>query len=495
MKFSLAGNRFSPWGVLRCIVIVLPWLWVSVTAFALDPVRPLSTFAHHAWRSEDGLLQDTATALLEAKDGFLWVGTEAGLVRFDGAAFEHYSRLSQPRFANNEIQCLAEGADGAIWIGTSEPGLYRFRQGDFQLLGPAEGLPDQPIRRLLRDREGTLWAAPTEGPLLRFDGARFWPISSEAARLRIRVLADDTKGNLWVGTAGSGLWQLREGRLTLAALTATEITALAVQENGDVLVGTRSQGLLVLNEGRLEAAAWARELPARPISSLLVDRQGSLWIGFEQAGLYRRNQGGRVEASPSSFGSRWTPIALLEDSSGALWSGSQERGLQLVYPVPFLTVPVKGAGPEEPVQMVCQDTQGVVWCLTGDQALGRIREGSIDRVPTSLSAGSGITSLWPRRKGGLWLGTRSGELYAMDQGQFHRIHWSGGPPPDPILSLFEDGQDVLWVATSHHGLIKLAPRSLSSDLPGGPWRDGHDRWRLGPLVPGKPHCRPGNSRT
>ena len=203
---------------MRCLVIVLPWVWATITAFALDPSRPLATHAHHIWRSEDGLLQDTVSALLESKDGFLWIGTEAGLVRFDGTTFDHYSRLSLPRFEHNDVQCLAEGTDGSIWIGTSEPGLYRFSQGEIQVLGLADGLPDQPIRRLLRDRKGTMWAVPLEGPLLRFDGSRFQPVPTDAARLRIRVLALDEEGGLWVGTAGSGLWRLQEGRLVLAAL-------------------------------------------------------------------------------------------------------------------------------------------------------------------------------------------------------------------------------------------------------------------------------------
>ncbi|MBK8571862.1 MAG: hypothetical protein IPN91_04265 [Holophagaceae bacterium] len=437
--------------------MALPWVWLSVTAFALDPARPLSSHAQRTWRSEDGLLQDTVVALLESRDGFLWIGTEAGLVRFDGAAFDHYSRLSLPRFEHNDIQCLAEGSDGAIWIGTSEPGLYRFHRGEIRTLGPAEGLPDQPIRRLLRDRSGRLWAAPAEGPLLRFDGTRFQAVPSDAASLRIRVLTEDAEGTLWVGTAGSGLWRLREDRLVLVALAAGEITALTVGADGQVLVGTRSQGLMVLAEGRLEAPAWTSRLPLKPISSLMRDRQGSLWIGLEQGGLFRRNPEGRLESTPSPLGSRWTPLSLLEDSSGALWAGSEDRGLRVIYPVPFQPLPVLGAEPEGPAWMVCQDLQGNVWCLTGEQSLGRVQQGRIEPVRSQNPLGGPISCLWPRRSGGLWIGTRAGELWVMEQGQFRRIRWAGEPYLDAIVSLFEDTQKNLWVATAHQGLIQWAP--------------------------------------
>ncbi len=430
---------------------------MTVTAFALDPSRPLSTHAHRIWRSEDGLLQDTASALLETRDGFLWIGTEAGLVRFDGATFEHYSRITVPRFVHNDIHCLAETAEGAIWIGTSEPGLYRFQGGVVQAFGPAEGLPDRPIRRLLRDRQGTLWVAPAEGALLRFDGTRFQPVPTDASRLRIQALVEDAEGGLWVGTAGSGLWRLRNGRLVLAALTAEEITALEIRADGQVLVGTRSQGLMVLNEGRLEVPAWSRRLPAKPIRSLMRDREGDLWIGLEQGGLYRRTREGLLEASPSLLGSRWTPLSLLEDSSGAIWAGSEDRGLRVIYPVPFQTVQVMGADPEEPAWMVCQDTQGTVWCLTGDQALGFVRQGRVERVRPPIPMGSPISCFWPRREGGLWLGTRNGELYAMNQGRFHRIRWPEGPRFDSIVSLYEDDQKALWIASSQQGLLKWSP--------------------------------------
>jgi signal transduction histidine kinase/ligand-binding sensor domain-containing protein len=457
MSLRFAGNRSPARGILRCLVIVLPWLWATVTAFALDPNRPLTVHAQRVWRSEEGLLQDTAAALLESRNGFLWIGTEAGLVRFDGATFDHFSRINTPGFVHNEIQALAETADGAIWIGTTEPGLSRFQQGAIRTFGTAEGLPDHPIRRLLRDHSGTLWAAPTEGPLLRFDGTRFHAVPSDAARLRIRALAEDPEGAIWVGTAGSGLWRLREGRLVLAALTAAEITALDIGAEGEVWVGTRTMGLLILADGRLEAPPWAKGLPARAISALLVDRQGSLWIGAEQAGLFRKSHEGPLESAGGTSGSHWTPLSLLEDSSGAMWSGTEDRGLRVIYPIPFQTVPILGADPEAPAWMVCQDSAGTVWSLTGDQTLGAVRQGHIERVPLRGRLGAPITSLWPRHAGGLWIGTRNGELYAMDQGRFHRVRWPDGPQPDTILSLYEDPRQVLWVATSHQGLLRISP--------------------------------------
>jgi signal transduction histidine kinase/ligand-binding sensor domain-containing protein len=431
-------------------------LLAALPGRALDPERPLATQAQRTWRSDDGLRQETVTALAEATNGFLWIGTEGGLVRFDGATFEPFSRVNVPGFLHNEIQALAEDPGGALWIGTTEPGLYRLQHGAVVVYGAAEGLPEQPIRRLLRDTRGTLWAAPEEGPLLRFDGSVFRPVPSEGVQLRIRALCEAPDGTLWVGTVGSGLWRIQKDHLILAALTAAEITALAAGREDQLLVGTRTQGLLRLEEGRLEAPPWARELAPRSINALLWDRQGSLWIGLDQGGLCRRNPGGRLEAA-QPLAARWTPLALLEDRAGALWVGSDGRGLSVLHPVPFQTLPLVNADPEEPIRMVCQDRGGTVWCLTGDQALGEVRQGRIHRFTAAGQPGEPITALWPRAAGGVWLGTRRGELFSLDQGRFQRMRGLEGGRPDAILSLFEDPHHVLWLTTAHQGLLRLAP--------------------------------------
>lgn len=448
----------------RCALAALAFL-LSSLSWGLDPGRPLAGLAQRAWRSEDGLLQDTAAALLESREGFLWVGTEAGLMRFDGATLEPYSRLTTPGFTHNRVQALAETVDRALWIATSEPGLYRLERGTFRTFGPAEGLPGVPIRHLLRDRAGILWAAPVEGPLLRFDGVRFQPIPSDSAQLRIRALAEGPDGTLWIGTTASGLWRLDKGRLVLAALTAAEITSLETGTQGELWVGTQRQGLLSLQEGRLETPAWARlGLPARPISVLHQDRQGSLWIGFEGAGLYRHTPNGRLEPVLPLGALHWTPLSLLEDSAGALWVGTSDRGLRVIYPVAFQGVPTVGVDPEAPMAMVCQDPGGTIWGLLGDRTLRTLRQGRAERPSVPLPT-EPITCIWPRRAGGLWAGTRTGEVYILGAGPLRRVRWPDGPPQEALLSLFEAEDGALWVATSHGGLHRLTPSGTATLYP------------------------------
>jgi signal transduction histidine kinase/ligand-binding sensor domain-containing protein len=444
-------------------------LWSTLSgpliALASAPPRPQGQI-HRIWRGEAGLAQDTVTTLLEGRDGYLWIGTEDGLFRFDGARFDRFSRTEAPVFSHDDVRGLAETPDGSLWIGTSEPGLFRLKNGSFIALGSAEGLPERPILHLLADSKGTVWAAPAEGPLLRLTGERFEPVPCDAAQLRIQAMAADREGNLWIGAAGSGLWRFRNRRLELVTLSAGDITALELDASGTVWVGTRTQGLLTLVEGHLEPSAGNGALPARSITTLRADRGGGLWIGTEHAGLFHRTRDGRVEAAPDGPQVRWTVLCLLEDRAGTLWVGSEDRGLRATFAVPFKAVPVKGPEPEAAARMVCQDSAGTVWCLTGDQSLGRVREGHIEPVSITGTPGPGpISALWPRRSGGLWLGTQGGGLFFLERGKAQAVAWQDGPRPDGILSLYEDPAGLLWIATPRQGLLKLPPNGAPRIFP------------------------------
>lgn len=427
----------------RALILLAGLLALPVRA--LDPARPLDTCTHRVWSAAHGLPQDTATALLESRDGFLWIGTHQGLVRFDGAAFNAWTRAEAPAFTSQQVQCLADTPDGSIWIGTTQPGIYRFREGVFTRLGTEAGLPDSPITHLLRDRNGTLWAAPRRGPLLRLEGDRFQPVPSEAGTWEIRGLAQGAEGTLWLATAEAGLWRLHGGRLSLAAFSRGEPTALEASPDGQVWVGTRTAGLLALAQGRLDAPAWARGLPAAPITALFSDREGSLWIGFEGAGLFRRTAEGRLERLPWDGAAAWTPEALLEDSSGALWVATRNAGLHLLGTPVFQPIPT-GA----PVRMVCEDHDGGLWCLTADRRLAHWVAGRPAPVPGTPA---NLTALWPRQAGGLWLGSATGELKVLDEGRIRAV--PAPPLQDAVEALFEDPSGHLWVALVHRGLQRL----------------------------------------
>ncbi|MGB6947418.1 MAG: two-component regulator propeller domain-containing protein, partial [Bryobacteraceae bacterium] len=142
----------------------------SSSIFALNPSKALTQYSMTVWSQQQGLPQDTIRAITQTTDGFLWVGTDEGLARFDGYEFVAFGK-AQGGLPSNSVNVLAGGPDGALWIGTPN-GLTRYSHGRFQTFTQRDGLPGNPVTALFVDHSGTLWVVAA-GNLSRFDGSRF----------------------------------------------------------------------------------------------------------------------------------------------------------------------------------------------------------------------------------------------------------------------------------------------------------------------------------
>src|ERR1039458_8324713 len=137
-------------------------LGCALPGLALEPATPLANYGRQSWGMENGLPQNTVQALIQTRDGFVWLGTEVGLVRFDGNGFVVFDRNSTLALPGNDVRCLLETKDGALWIGTSE-GLARWKDGVVTAFTVKDGLPGNGIRALAQDGNGTLWALTDQG--------------------------------------------------------------------------------------------------------------------------------------------------------------------------------------------------------------------------------------------------------------------------------------------------------------------------------------------
>ncbi len=155
---------------VRLLAIVLCCI-ASIGGVALEPTTPLAGYSRQSWVMENGLPQNTVQTLLQTREGFVWLGTEVGLVRFDGSGFEVFDKTSNPALPGNDIHCLAQKRDGGLWIGTSE-GLARWKDGVIRNFTQADGLPGTDVRALVEDRSGVLWVY-TDAGLARQKGERF----------------------------------------------------------------------------------------------------------------------------------------------------------------------------------------------------------------------------------------------------------------------------------------------------------------------------------
>ncbi len=248
-------------GVLMVTFVLALLNSTAPTALALEPTTPLANLGRQGWATENGLPQNTVQALAQTRDGFLWLGTEVGLVRFDGNSFAVFDQRSHPALPGNDVQCLLAAQDGSLWIGTSD-GLAQLKDGAMTVFTTANGLPGNNIQRLFLN--GAAVVAVTENALGKIeDGKASWD-STIYEELRVEPL------------------QNSRFRITLP--------------NGRIADANSTTFAIDQGHGQSLHFNVGRELPGTRIQALFADREGSLWIGTN--GGLARYVAGKLEKLP-----------------------------------------------------------------------------------------------------------------------------------------------------------------------------------------------------
>jgi signal transduction histidine kinase/ligand-binding sensor domain-containing protein/ActR/RegA family two-component response regulator len=425
----------------RLAVGLLLSLLSSAPAAAHDPALRVAEYSLQTWSSEEGLPQNTVSAIAQTRDGYLWLGTQSELVRFDGVRFVGVD-------ARSTVTDLISDRAGGLWWAPVGGGLIRGTGTGSSTWTSREGLPSDFVQKIFQGRDGTIWVGTSEGLARLHDGriAAFGGLTSP-----ISALAEGTDGTLWVGTTDMGLgrltnslsfWTARDG------LPADHITALAVDRRGDVWAGT-PRGLVRWRGGRWETFTTREGLPNDRVNALLVDRAGDLWIGT-QGGLSRL-RGGRFWNLTEEHGFKGV-LSLCEDAEGSLWAGTDTGGLVRLRPAVFTTV--DPPGPREAVWSALEDRAGTHWIGTHDHGLLRLR----GPESSSLTTADGLLDNKVRPvvqgpQGDLWIGTATG-LAHWQNGRIATWTREDGLPDDQIRSLLVDADGTLWIGTLR-GLARL----------------------------------------
>lgn len=479
---------------------LLAWLGLSLLApasplAALDPIKAIGQYSLSSWEVDDGLPHSTVYSVAQTPDGYLWLGTGGGLVRFDGVRFTLFDRYNTPEISNPHIWDLVVDKQGSLWIATNGGGVVELTEGRFRAFGTAEGLPGLRILDLEPSRGGGVWVATFGGGLSRVHNGVVtrWTNPAVVGGDDLFAVEETRDGTVWIGTRSADVFRFEDGvfhRLTTTGqLSGNPVWKILEDRRGDLWIAT-SGGLYRLPGGRWEGTIEAFR-PPEPIAHDTVldiheDHDGNLWLGTA-GGLSRRSP----EGTFTSFGSAGglpspTLWSVFEDSDGNLWLGSSGGGVSRLRDGDFIALDHEQGLSSNHVTSIYEDTRGSLWVTTHDGGLNRLQNGVWSNF--TLRDGLPYDDLWSvlgDRAGNLWIGTNGRGLTRWRDGVFTTFTQADGLVNDSILALYEDRGGSLWLGTngglgrlqdgvfSHwteaDGLPGDHVRSLLEDLRGDLW--------------------------
>ena len=435
---------------------------------ALDGTYRLGEFQVRSWQIENGLPQNSVQAVLQDRQGYLWLATQGGVARFDGVRFVVFDRSNTEAFQRENTLALAEDRDGTIWIGT-DSGLLRYRRGEFVRLGLQDGLPGERVRALKIDQEGTLWAA-TSGGVCRLRNGVVLPGStiSELASVQVSRIRETSNGTLWFPSV-NGLYRYANGRLERfgAEQGLSDDTVYDVRQDraGALWVGT-NRGLARLLDGRFFPADLGPAIGGDTVRALFEDSGGSLYLGLERRGLARVRDGraeiyGKAEGFAGNF-----VVDFLEDRDGNLWLGTFDAGLACLRRTAFLGFGVREGLRTDDVQSIFQGRDKAIWVGTNGGGLSCIKAGKVRNYTTRDGlADDTVMALTEDREGVVWAGTPRG-LSRVQDGRATTVAGTSDVLPGGVRALAWQGE-VLWIGTGAGGLFAMKDSRVTAVKPPG----------------------------
>jgi signal transduction histidine kinase/ligand-binding sensor domain-containing protein len=451
--------RITAGAVLVCVL--------THGALALDPRKSLTQYSRTVWSQQHGLPQDTIRAIAQTTDGYLWLGTDEGLARFDGYEFVVFNK-DNGDLPGNSITALAAARDGSLWIGTSN-GLTCYRDKRFRTYTTKQGLPDNAITALVEDRAGTLWIVAGVY-LSRYQAGKFTNLAPgpDLPVTALRAIREDWHGELWIGGFG-GVGKLVGGRflpvVDAATLGGNIVLSMVVDRHDNLWLG----GTLGLIErspaGEIRKYTERDGLPNGSVRGLWEDRDGNIWVGTN-AGLARL-AAGRVETSSGESGfPREMVRCVFEDREGNLWVGAN-NGLNRIRDDVFTVYGKSEALPSDEPNTVFQDHGGRIWVGFHEAGL-LLFWGERPRLFTTSDGlpDNDVFSIRESRSGDLLISTRGGLA------RMHGEHFDNYTPPDPlqrhdVFEALEDSRGRLWLAKPG-GLSELSGRQVRNVVQGEP---------------------------
>jgi ligand-binding sensor domain-containing protein/signal transduction histidine kinase len=434
------------------------------------------------WQTEDGLSDNTVTAILQTRDGYVWVGTLEGLVRFDGVKFERYGAAEG--LFNERVLCLYQDEEGRLWVGTDGGGLFYLNDEQFRAVTTRDGLSSDVVLDVSEDASHQIWIGTYAG-LDCWKGGRFLKENSLPARPQANVMtspvlaatasvsepwrqppthpapvsriAFDLKGRLW-SVVGNRLFQVGLGSYVMPRLEGepsgqNAIAALRLGPSGRLWFGGISGYVAALSNGLVRVLSQPGNLSPDMILDICETRNGDVWMGTASSGL-RGWRDKKVLSLTTEEGLADNSVrCVFEDREENLWIGTSYGGLNRLTPKKLRLITARDGLSHNVVTSMAEGPDGEIWIGSNGGGLSKQRDGAFTPAELSyLLDNESISSLLVAHNGDLWIGTWSSGLIRKVGEHIKQISIARQWGDEPVLALCEDRAGRLWVGTYQDGL-------------------------------------------
>lgn len=470
---------------------------ISITALLMQPwarAQPKlpAQYTRQIWHIQDGLPEETVQAIRQTRDGYLWIGTTGGLVRFDGSRFVHSLQpWYRTTLTDDSIFCFLAARDGSLWLGTEGKGLLHLQNGSFHAYTAADGLTDGFVRSVMEDSQKRIWVG-TDNGLFRVVNGRIEAVNtSPYTPLAVHSIFEDREHRVWVGGSqllvfsGDGTKRYK----LPGAFSESRVKSIYQTSDGTIWVGT---------VGGLNRLVQDRFVPlpgiAGTVRTLMQTTDGTLWIGTIGHGLFTYKNGALARMSEKGLLPSNTVLSLFEDAEQQIWIGTQD-GLVRLSKTPVSVIPLPGSADPD-YETISYDPNGTIWVVAS--RVYAIRDGIARPHKFPGMPNLPIRNIFRDRSGTLWIGTDGSGAYHLTPSGVVRYSAPQRLVNNFIRAFLQARDGTMWIATDEgvsrisgdhvqnirvkDGLAYFSTRALMEDRENGIWigtDDGLSHWRAG----------------
>ena len=440
-------------------------MWVSLLiagpAFDARAGDHLAQYRVRCWTERDGLPSNAVNAILQSKNGYLWLGTEQGLVRFDGAGFRAVEINGSSDFQARSVTVLIETGDGSIWGGTDGGGLFRLKDHAVTNFTSRDGLSEDVVTSIAEDTGGKIWIGTSGRGVNTFSGGRIGrpdPKDGIPVGLVTRVEAK-RDGGVWIAST-AGISYLKNGGPAVALPLPDQLKGASVLSLHEDLYGTlwlgTDRGFFNISGGVVKPAFPEQGRSFDKVLTVREDTEGNTWVCTYGGGL-KRVSGNVVTSYGMEDGlPDLRIVSFCEDREGNIWLGTRGAGLVQLRKSTIKVWSQKDGLASDKAYTVFQDAGGNLWIGTSGGGLARISGGSVNTFgkEDGLAADS-IFAIYGDSDGTTWFGGGDGKLYHYDGSRFTASDFQAGHSPARVSAILRDRSGAMWVGTRGSGAAVL----------------------------------------